>query len=149
MKTRALNLAIEAITAVLLLLWIYTGLSKLIQYDKFRFEAGRSPFLQHVAPWVAVMVPAVELIAAALLISRRTRVAGLYASLFLMTLFTGYVYIMLHDAYDLPCSCGGIIELLTWEQHLLVNCILTLLTAIVILLQSQLIMFNRQHISLS
>ncbi len=149
MKTRALNLAIEAITAVLLLLWIYTGLSKLIQYDKFRFEAGRSPFLQHVAPWVAAMVPAVELVIAALLIFKRTRVAGLYASLFLMTLFAGYVYIMLHYAYDLPCSCGGIIELLTWEQHLLVNLILTLLTAIAILLQNRLTVLRRQHISLS
>ena len=149
MKTRALNLAIEAITAVLLLLWIYTGLSKLIQYDKFRFEAGRSPFLQHVAPWVAAMVPAVELIVAALLIFKRTRIAGLYASLFLMTLFTGYVYIMLHYAYDLSCSCGGIIELLTWEQHLLVNLIVTLLTAIAILLQSRLTMLSRQSISLS
>ncbi|SDG61548.1 MauE/DoxX family redox-associated membrane protein [Chitinophaga filiformis] len=149
MKTRALNLAIEAITAVLLLLWIYTGLSKLIQYDKFRFEAGRSPFLQHVAPWVAAMVPAVELVIAALLIFKRTRVAGLYASLFLMTLFTGYVYVMLHYAYDLPCSCGGIIELLTWEQHLLVNLILTLLTAIAILLQNRLTVLRRQHILLS
>lgn len=149
MKTSAFNLAIEAITAVLLLLWIYTGLNKLIQYDKFSFEAGRSPFLQHLAPLVAAMVPAGELTIAALLIFKRTRVAGLYASLFLMTLFTGYVYVMLHYAYDLPCSCGGIIELLTWEQHLIVNLMLTLLTAIAILLQSRLTMLNKQSISLS
>ena len=149
MKIRAFNLAIEAITAVLLLLWIYTGLNKLIQYDKFSFEAGRSPFLQHITPLVAVLVPAVELTIAALLIFKRTRVAGLYASLFLMTLFTGYVYVMLHYAYDLPCSCGGIIELLTWEQHLIVNLMLTLLTAVAILLQSRLTMLNKQRISLS
>jgi hypothetical protein len=138
MKTRTFNIAIEAITAVLLLLWIYTGLNKVIHYDKFSFEAGRSPFLQHIAPLVAVIIPATELIISALLIIKRTRVAGLYASLFLITLFTGYVYIMLHYAYDLPCSCGGIIELLTWEQHLIVNSLLTLLTVIAILLQSRL-----------
>jgi hypothetical protein len=149
MKTSAFNLAIEAITAVLLLLWIYTGLNKVIQYDKFTFEAGRSPFLQHLAPLIAGIVPAGELAIAALLIFKRTRVAGLYASLFLMTLFTGYVYIMLHYAYDLPCSCGGIIELLTWEQHLIVNLMLTLLTAIAIVLQSRLTMLNKQSISLS
>ncbi|UPK69046.1 MauE/DoxX family redox-associated membrane protein [Chitinophaga filiformis] len=149
MKLRALNLAIEAITAVLLLLWIYTGLSKLIQFDKFRFEAGRSPFLQHIAPLVAVMVPAGELLIAAMLIFKPTRVAGLYASLFLITLFTGYVYTMLHYAYDLPCSCGGIIELLTWEQHLVVNLMFTLLTVIAILLQSRLTILNRQNMSLS
>jgi hypothetical protein len=149
MRIKAFNLTIEAITAVLLLLWIYTGLNKLIHYDKFSFEVGRSPFLQHIAPLAAVMVPTAELILAALLIFKRTRVAGLYASLFLMTLFTGYVYVMLHYAYDLPCSCGGIIELLTWEQHLVVNLILTLLTATAILLQTRLTMLNRQNISLS
>lgn len=137
MKTNAFNIIIEAITAILLLLWIYTGLTKLIHYDKFSFEAGRSPFLQHIAPVVAITVPITELIIAALLIFKRTRVTGLYASLFLMTLFTGYVYIMLHYAYDLPCSCGGIIELLTWEQHLLVNAMVTILTAIAILLQNR------------
>lgn len=149
MKTRAFSLAIEAIIAVLLLLWIYTGLSKLIHYDKFVFEAGRSPFLQHMAPFIAATLPAGELVIAALLIFKRTRVAGLYASLFLMTLFTGYVYVMLRYAYDLPCSCGGIIELLSWEQHLIVNLLLTVLTAVAILLQSRLTMLNKQHISLS
>ena len=137
MKTNAFNIIIEAITAILLLLWIYTGLTKLIHYDKFSFEAGRSPFLQHIASVVAITVPITELIIAALLIIKRTRVTGLYASLFLMTLFTGYVYIMLHYAYDLPCSCGGIIELLTWKQHLLVNAMVTILTAIAILLQNK------------
>ena len=138
MKNKAFNFAIEAITAVLLILWIYTGLNKLIHYDKFSFETGRSPFLQHVAPLVAITIPTAELLIAALLIFKQTRAAGLYASLFLMTLFTGYVYIMLHYAYDLPCSCGGIIELLTWEQHFIVNFMLTLLTAIAILLESRL-----------
>jgi hypothetical protein len=149
MKTSAFNLIIEAITAVLLLLWIYTGLNKLIHYDKFSFEVGRSPFLQYVAPWVAALVPLAELLIAALLISKRTRVTGLYASLFLMTLFTGYVYVMLRYAYDLPCSCGGIIELLTWEQHLAVNLMLTLLTVAAILLQSRLTMLNRHSITMS
>lgn len=149
MKTRAFNLAIEAITAVLLLLWIYTGLNKVIQYDKFSFEAGRSPFLQHISPQVAVLVPVGELLTAALLIFKRTRVAGLYVSLFALTLFTGYVYIMLRYAYDLPCSCGGIIELLTWEQHLLVNLMLTLLTAIALILQSSVDILQQRSISLS
>lgn len=149
MKTRAFSLTIEAITAVLLLLWIYTGLNKLIHFDKFSFEIGRSPFLQHIAHWVVAMVPVSELVIAALLIFKRSRLTGLYASLFLMTLFTGYVYIMLHYAYDLPCSCGGIIELLTWEQHLTVNLMLTLLTSIAIILQDRQIRLNRQPISLS
>jgi hypothetical protein len=149
MKTKAFNLTIEAITAVLLFLWIYTGFNKLIHYDKFSFEAGRSPFLQHMAPLAAAVIPVGELVIAALLIFKRTRLIGLYASLFLMTLFTGYVYIMLQYAYDLPCSCGGIIELLSWEQHLVVNFMLTLITVIAILLKSRLTMLGRQSISLS
>ena len=149
MKTQAFNLTIEAITAVLLLLWIYTGLNKLIHYDKFSFEIGRSLFLQHIPPLVVVLIPLGELLIAALLIFKRSRLIGLYASLFLLTLFTGYVYIMLHYAYDLPCSCGGIIELLTWEQHLVVNFMLTLLTSIAIILQDRQTRMSRQMISLS
>jgi hypothetical protein len=149
MKTRAFNLTIEAITAVLLLLWIYTGLNKLIHYEKFSFEIGRSPFLQHIPPLAVVIIPLSELLIAALLIFKRSRLTGLYASLFLMTLFTGYVYIMLHYAYDLPCSCGGIIELLSWEQHLVVNFMLTLLTALAIILQDRQTRLSRRMISLS
>lgn len=149
MKTRAFNLTIEAITSVLLLLWIYTGLNKLIHYDKFSFEIGRSPFLQHIPPLAVAVIPVSELLIAALLIFKRTRLLGLYVSLFLMTLFTGYVYIMLHYAYDLPCSCGGIIELLTWEQHLIVNFMLTPLTAIAIMLHDRQTLLNKQSISLS
>ncbi|TWV89432.1 MauE/DoxX family redox-associated membrane protein [Chitinophaga pinensis] len=149
MRTKAFNLAIEAITAVLLSLWIYTGLNKVIHYDKFSFETGRSPFLQHISSLVAILVPAGELLTAILLVFKHTRVVGLYASLFLMTLFTGYVYIMLQYAYDLPCSCGGIIELLAWEQHLLVNLILTLLTALALILQSRLNILQQRSISLS
>lgn len=149
MKTRAYNLTIEAITAVLLLLWIYTGLNKLIHYDKFSFEVGRSPFLQHLPPFAAAAIPVSELVIAALLIAKRSRLTGLYASLFLMTLFTGYVYVMLHYAYDLPCSCGGIIELLTWEQHLVVNFMLTLLTAVAIILHDRQVLLNKRSISLS
>ncbi|WP_298738787.1 MauE/DoxX family redox-associated membrane protein [uncultured Chitinophaga sp.] len=148
MKARVFNLTIEAITAVLLLLWIYTGLSKLIHYDKFSFEIGRSPFLQHMPQAAVALIPVSELLIAALLIFKRSRLAGLYASLFLLTLFTGYVYMMLHYAYDLPCSCGGIIELLSWEQHLLVNFVLTLLAAIAIILQDYQARQGRRVVSL-
>nr|WP_233260043.1 MauE/DoxX family redox-associated membrane protein [Chitinophaga sp. S165] len=57
----------------------------------------------------------------------------------MMTLFTGYVYIMLKYSYDLPCSCGGIIEKLTWEQHLAVNFGVTILTIMAIFLQSSMV----------
>ncbi|PWV44644.1 MauE/DoxX family redox-associated membrane protein [Chitinophaga sp. S165] len=139
MKEKMSNIVVEVIVCLLILLWIYTGLNKIIDYSKFKFEVGRSPFLQNFALFIALTLPAWELIMAVLLVFKRIRNIGLYASLFMMTLFTGYVYIMLKYSYDLPCSCGGIIEKLTWEQHLAVNFGVTILTIMAIFLQSSMV----------
>jgi hypothetical protein len=56
-----------------------------------------------------------------MLVIKRTRLFGLYASFFLMSLFTAYLTIMLNFSYYIPCSCGGVLEYLSWDQHILFN----------------------------
>lgn len=117
----------EIICALFVILFIYTGLNKLLDYDSFRFQLGRSPYLQQFSRPVALLLPALELLVAVTLIIKRTRLAGLYASFFLMSLFTGYVAIMLSLSYYLPCSCGGILQALSWQGHLVFNSAFTLM----------------------
>src|SRR5690606_36348213 len=78
------------------------------------------------------------IVIAFLLVVGRTRLLGLYASFFLMTLFSGYIYAMLHFSYYAPCSCGGILKLFgldeSWNDHLVFNIVFTLLAAVGILL---------------
>ncbi|MFI8378863.1 MauE/DoxX family redox-associated membrane protein [Leeuwenhoekiella sp. NPDC079379] len=64
---------------------------------------------------------------AALLLVSKTRRLGLLGSAVLMSVFTVYIAGMMLFIPELPCSCGGIINDLTWSQHLLFNLVFTAL----------------------
>jgi hypothetical protein len=131
------NTYVEIISALLIILFIYTGLNKMMDIDKFKFEMGRSPFIQNMSGFIAYTLPTGEMLLALLLIIKRTRLLGLYFSFALMALFTGYIWLMLNYAYDLPCSCGGIISKMSWHQHLVFNAVFTGLSMVAIILQSK------------
>lgn len=137
-RTTQKNIVIEIISALFVILFIYTGLNKLLDYGTFKFQMGRSPYLQEWSGFIAAILPTGELLVALALILPRTRLAGLYASFFLMSLFTGYIAIMLNFSYYLPCSCGGILQALSWQQHLVFNSIFTILAGTGVVLQHQL-----------
>lgn len=127
---------IEVICALTIILFIYTGLNKIMDLNKFKSTIDRSPFIQNYSSFLTYFIPIGEIFISVLLIIPRSRLLGLYLSFALMAFFTGYVWLMLNYAYDLPCSCGGIISELTWEDHLVFNSIYTLLPFTGILLQS-------------
>jgi uncharacterized membrane protein YphA (DoxX/SURF4 family) len=62
------------------------------------------------------------------------RLIGLYASFFFMILFTGYIVAILRFSSYIPCSCGGILQKMSWTQHLIFNIGFLLLAVIAILL---------------
>ena len=130
------NFFIELICSLLVLLFVYTGVAKMMDFSTFHLQLGKSPFITKYADAVAWTLPAGELVVALLLFFNKTRLLGLYASLFLMTMFTAYIYAMLNYSYDLPCSCGGIIAKMTWTQHLWFNAGFVALSIIGILLQT-------------
>lgn len=116
---------IELIALLFVILFLYTGISKLMDFMLFEEQLLESPILAPVAPLVAWGLPVIEFVVSVLLFIPRFRLKGLYASLVLMILFTIYVGALLMFSSDLPCSCGGILELLSWPAHLVVNTILT------------------------
>jgi hypothetical protein len=79
---------------------------------------------------VAILLPLAELLIALLLIFERTRLYGLWASLFLLVLFTGYLGYMILLMPHLPCSCGGVIGSMSWSVHLVFNGVLIGLTVV-------------------
>jgi uncharacterized membrane protein YphA (DoxX/SURF4 family) len=137
------NTYVEIISALLIILFIYTGINKLMDIGKFKYEMGRSPFIENMSGIIAYSLPPGEILLALLLIIKRTRLLGLYLSFALMTVFTGYIWLMLNYAYDLPCSCGGIISKLTWHEHLIFNSVFTGLTMIAVILQSKIVQKNK------
>src|SRR6185503_3637392 len=81
------NLIVEIICSLLIILFIYSSLSKLSAYDKFSVQLSKSPFITSYYKLVAWGIPAGEIVIAFLLAIKRTRLIGLYASFFLMSLF--------------------------------------------------------------
>jgi hypothetical protein len=113
---------IEIISALFILLWVYAALSKLMDYPNFKVQLGKSPLINSFAPVVSVAIPTMEFGFAALLLFDRTKKIGLYASLFLMVMFTAYLIAILNFSYYIPCSCGGIIgKGLGWKAHIIFN----------------------------
>lgn len=118
----------EWISSILILLFLYAATSKLLEYEKFLAQTRQSSLLSPYAELIVIFVPVLELLACVLLSTRKTRLAGLALSFILMCLFSAYIYIVLHFEQNIPCSCGGILENMSWQQHLYFNLFFVLLT---------------------
>ena len=109
------------ISLALSLLWMYAATAKVLEFDQFKIQMSQVDFLKPVAGILVWLIPLVEYSLAALLLVSKTRRLGLIGSAVLMSLFTVYIAGMISFSPELPCSCGGIINNLTWQQHLLFN----------------------------
>lgn len=112
---------LEIITALLVLLFVYAAFSKLLTYASFRDQLQTHPYIKQFAGFIAMALPVAELGIAALLALPATRLTGLYCTTILLIIFTIYLICMLMSGEHLPCSCGGVISLLSWRQHVLFN----------------------------
>lgn len=125
---------VEIIAWLFVVLFLYTGISKLTEYTVFKEQLAESPVLAPVAPIVAWGLPLIEFIVSLLLFFPRYRLKGLYMALTLMVSFTCYVIAILAFSTKLPCSCGGVLEQLSWKGHLVFNGIFIALAIIAIVL---------------
>ena len=116
-------------------LFAYAAISKLTDYYNFEFGISESPFISQFAGLLAWAVPGIELVIVLLLLMPFTRLAGLYASFGLMLLFTIYIAAMLLSSLEIPCSCGGVLEELSWPMHIVFNSVFVVLSAIGIVLE--------------
>jgi uncharacterized membrane protein YphA (DoxX/SURF4 family) len=128
---------VEIISMLFVILFLYTGISKLMEYAVFKEQIAESPVLSPIAPFIAWALPGTEFLVSLLLIIPRWRLKGLYASLALMIAFTLYIGAIMTFNKELPCSCGGIISLLSWNGHLVFNSIFILLAFTGIKLERQ------------
>lgn len=107
---------------LLILLFTYTAVSKWLNMEAHLYAIRNQPFSRPVNDFLAHALPVTEIITVILLVIHTTRLWGLYLSLLLMFLFTGYVLAILLGLFGrIPCSCGGVIKLLGWKEHLVFN----------------------------
>jgi len=112
---------INSINGLFILLFTYTASSKLYALRKFRFVLHISPLLKDYSRLLSVGVPVIELCIAVLLFIPATAKAGMTAGVSLLLLFTAYIIYMITTDPNLPCSCGGVIQQLSWKQHIVFN----------------------------
>ncbi len=128
---------IELIASLFILLFLYTGLSKLKEQTEFQVVLSKSPLLSTSSLVLSWLLPIIEIATSVLLFLPRTRKYGLVASMLLMTLFALYISYMLLFTPNLPCSCGGVLKQLNWSQHLLFNIFFLLLSILALWLSNK------------
>jgi len=129
---------IEAITVLFIILFLYTGISKMMEYNLFREQIAASPVLVPIAPLIARWLPIVEFLLVLLLIVPRWRLKGLYTATALMILFTIYIISLMTFNDQLPCSCGGVLAELSWGQHIVFNGVFIVLGITGVILEKKL-----------
>lgn len=112
---------ISTIYFLLVLLFTYTGFSKLYNHTFFQGQLSTFPLLKNISGVLSWVLPFLELLIAGFLIIPNLRLYGFYCSVALLLLFTVYLTIMIMSGINLPCSCGGVIEYLSWRQHVFFN----------------------------
>ena len=120
--------AIKIICALLVFLFAYASVSKLLDYSTFYVQLSQSPYITRFANIISWALPVAELIVAASFAFSHLRLYAFYAALFLLSLFTAYLVAMLSFSYYIPCSCGGLLAALSWKEHIVFNIVFIVLS---------------------
>ena len=131
---KTINAILNTICYFYALLFIYAATSKLLDFNTFRIQLGQSPLLSAFADWVSISIPGIEITISIILLIPKFRLLGLYASYLLMSMFTTYIHIIINYSSFVPCSCGGILQKMTWNQHLIFNMVFIILALIAIII---------------
>src|SRR6266542_2691309 len=124
------------IITLFVFLFTYTAVSKILHHNLFLITLIQSPILYSQATIISWLLPIVELLTVVLLIIKKTQRIGMYITFTLMLIFSAYVLYLLVFIPNLPCSCGGVLQSLTWNQHLILNLLLSFLAL------SEILLFN-------
>lgn len=113
---------VQVISAAFILLWVYTAGSKLTDFQAYQQQMSLQVFSPGVTVVLLYLIPFLEIIAAILLLIKKTNKLGLALSLLLMSIFTGYIILIISGYFPkVPCSCGGVIKAMSWKAHLIFN----------------------------
>jgi uncharacterized membrane protein YphA (DoxX/SURF4 family) len=130
------KIVVEIIAFLFIVLFVYAAVTKLMDYEKFSIQLGQSPMLTSFAPWLAWIVPGVEILISVCLAIPLLRLYAFYSAFSLMVMFTAYIIAILNFSTYIPCSCGGVLERLSWQEHLAFNVAFVFLDATGIILLS-------------
>ena len=110
------------IAAVLIFLFCYTAISKLMDIEEFHRQLTNQELPQWTISILVWLIPGSELVVSFLLLKPSTRLMGFYGAALLMSLFTGYIALVVFGSFErVPCSCGGVLRSMSFPVHLIFN----------------------------
>lgn len=133
------DIYIEIAASLIVLLFAYTGISKMTDMQLFIGDMQKQPLPDWLKAPLVWIIPLTEIITAASLIFNKTRPVGFYAAAIILFVFTFYTILVLSRFFGkIPCSCGGFLRTLSWPQHLLLNMFFLMLAVSAIMYQHKL-----------
>lgn len=138
MKEKTKMIILDTICVLFIFLFIYAAVSKWIDFQRFKVQIGQSPILTDFSKWIPWFVPMLEMGISFLLFLPAGRRIGLYAAFSLMAIFSGYIILIKWFSPFTPCSCGGILQNMNWNQHLVFNLIFIGIAVTGVILESRL-----------
>lgn len=106
-------------------LYMYTGWAKFMNLSTFIRGNSKIPHLGQYAKLIGYGIPSLEIVLAILLVIPVYRIKrfALWTSTLLMAIFIIYLSLMVKFAENKLCDCGGVIESMGWEAHIVFNSI--------------------------
>ncbi len=106
-------------------LYMYTGWAKFMNLSTFIRGNSKIPHLGQYAKLIGYGIPSLEIVLAILLVIPVYRIKrfALWTSTLLMAVFIIYLSLMVKFAENKLCDCGGVIESMGWEAHIVFNSI--------------------------
>ncbi len=114
--------ALEIISGLLAAMFFYASFNKLSNYEKAERDMKNQIFPQPIAELLTWLIPLIEILVVLLLLFPQTRKTALWTSLALLIVFTAYIALIMTGIFGrIPCSCGGILQHMSYRTHMLFN----------------------------
>jgi hypothetical protein len=120
----------EIIIFLLILMWVYTFVSKIFDFDTFKRQINGAYLLSRVGFVLPYLLQALHMIIFVMLISKFWRKTGIIASLSLLILYSTYLIYILKFAPSIPCSCIAVMRGMNWNDQLYFNFIAIIINTI-------------------
>ncbi|MDM1048705.1 MauE/DoxX family redox-associated membrane protein [Sphingobacterium hotanense] len=116
------NPLLQLCAMLLASMFFYAALVKLMDYELAQASMRKQVFPLPIADVLSWLIPVLELLTVLLLLFRPSQRLGLWSSFVLLIAFTVYIVIAMNGTFgDRPCSCGGILQHLSYPWHIAFN----------------------------
>jgi len=118
---RTKNILSEIIVFILILIWAYTFVAKVFDFETFQRQIKGAYMLSAGGNLLPYLLQIVHFGIILLLINKSWRRMGLITSILVLILYTGYLVYVLKFAPSIPCSCIAMFNWMNWNDQLYFN----------------------------